>query len=175
LEIKLENEQEIINRCQSGDLRSFKIIYQAYWDGLYRVAYRMLGSREDCEDALQLTFIKLYKAIKKFRGESKLSTYTYRILLNVCHDLNRKRNIEKKSEHEEPIFKPQNELQIQLDEAIQSLPIKMRECFILFAVEGFKQDEIAEMLKVTVGTVKAHIFQAKVKLKESLKGALLAT
>lgn len=174
MEVRLENEQEIIERCQSGDLRSFEIIYQTYWDALYRVAFRMLGSREDCEDALQLTFIKLYKAIKKFRGEAKLSTYTFRILLNVCHDLHRKKKVENKSDYEEPIFKPQDELQIQLDEAIQALPIKMRECFILFAIEGFQQNEIAEMLKVTIGTVKAHIFQAKGKLKKSLKGALLS-
>lgn len=172
MEVRLENEQEIIERCQSGDLRAFKIIYQNYRDGLYRMAYRMLGNREDSEDALQLTFIKLYSAISKFRGEAKLSTYIFRILFNVCHDFHRKKKVEENIEHNEPIFKPQNELQLHLDEAIQVLPEKMRACFTLFAIEGFKQNEIADMLNVTVGTVKAHIFQAKEKLKQSLKGEL---
>ena len=175
MEVILENEQEIVEQCQSGNLHAFETIYEQYWDALYRVAFRMLGTHEDCEDALQLTFTKMYRAMKNFRGESKLSTYIFRILINVCHDLHRKRRVGNESYNEEPIFQPQNELQIQLDEAIQALPIKMRECFILFAIEGFKQNEIAGMLKVTIGTVKAHIFQAKVKLKESLKGALLST
>ena len=173
MEVKLENEKETIERCRSGDLRSFEIIYQQYRDTLYRSAYRMLGSKEDSEDALQLTFIKLYRAIKNFRGEAKLSTYLFRILLNVCHDMHRKKKIEEKFDHQELVFQPQNELQIQMDDAIQALPTKMRACFILFAIEGFKQTEIAEMLSVTLGTVKAHIFQAKEKLKESLKGELL--
>jgi RNA polymerase sigma-70 factor (ECF subfamily) len=172
LEVRLENEQEIIERCQSGDLHAFKIIYQNYRDGLYRTAYRMLGIREDSEDALQLTFIKLYGAINKFRGDAKLSTYIFRILFNVCYDLRRKKKVEENIELNEPIFQPQNELQLHLDEAIRALPEKMRACFMLFAIEGFKQNEIAEMLDVTVGTVKAHIFQAKEKLKKSLKGEL---
>jgi RNA polymerase sigma-70 factor (ECF subfamily) len=174
LEVRLENEQEIIKQCQSGDLHAFKIIYQLYRDGLYRTAYRMLGNREDTEDALQMTFIKLYGAINKFRGEAKLSTYIFRILFNVCHDLHRIKKTGESCENKEPVFHPQNELQIHLDEAICALPDKMRACFMLFAIEGFKQDEIAEMLDVTVGTVKSHIFQAKEKLKQSLKGELAA-
>jgi len=170
LEVRLENEQEIIGQCQSGDLHAFKIIYQQYRNGLYRTAYRMLGNREDTEDALQMTFMKLYGAINKFRGEAKLSTYIYRILFNVCHDLHRNRRMGEPFKNSEPVFQPQNELQILLDEAIRTLPDKMRACFMLFAIEGFKQDEIANMLNITVGTVKAHIFQAKGKLKQSLKG-----
>lgn len=170
--LKPANEQNIIERCQSGDLQAFKMIYQRHRDGLYRTAYRMLGNREDTEDALQLTFIKLYNAIHKFRGKAKLSTYIFRILFNVCHDLYRKKKLEERFEYHEPIYQPQNELQIHLDEAIRTLPQKMRACFTLFAIEGFKQNEIAEMLDITVGTVKSHIFQAKEKLKQSLKGEL---
>jgi RNA polymerase sigma-70 factor (ECF subfamily) len=172
LVVQLENEQAIIKKCQSGDLHAFKRIYQQYHDGLYRTAYRMLENREDTEDAIQMTFMKLYKAISKFRGEAKLSTYIYRILFNVCHDLHRKKKQVVNFENSEPIFKPQNELQIHLDEAICTLPDKMRACFMLFAIEGFKQNEIAGMLDVTVGTVKSHIFQAKEKLQQALKGEL---
>jgi RNA polymerase sigma factor (sigma-70 family) len=172
LELKLANEQKIIERCQLGDLQAFKMIYQLYRDGLYRTAYRMLGNREDSEDALQMTFVKLYGAINKFRGEAKLSTYIFRILLNVCHDLHRKKKLEESSAYSEPIFHPQNELQLHLDEAIRALPGKMRACFTLFAIEGFKQNEIAEMLGIKIGSVKSHIFQAKEKLKRSLKEEL---
>lgn len=166
------NENEIVKRCQSGDLHAFELVYQKYRDSLFRVAFRMLKSKEDCEDALQMTFIRLYKSMNNFRSEAKLSTYIFKILSNVCRDFYRKKRCINTDSQKELIFQPQNELQIHLDEAIQMLPDKMRECFILFAIEGFKQFEIAEMLDITVGTVKAHIFRAKEKLKESLKGEL---
>ncbi|MBN1406393.1 MAG: RNA polymerase sigma factor [Calditrichaceae bacterium] len=174
MEPQLENEQTIIKQCRSGDLHAFNKIYQQYFDGLYRTAYRMLGNREDADDAIQIAFIKLNKAISNFRSEAKLSTYIYRILFNVCYDLHRKKTVNERIGDREPIFNPQNELQIHLDEAICALPDKMRACFVLFAIEGFKQDEIAEMLDISIGTVKAHIFQAKNKLKQALKGELAA-
>lgn len=173
MDVKLENEQQIIKQCQSGDLRAFEKIYYQYQDGMYRCAYRMLGSKEDSEDAMQLTFIKLYHSIQKFRGEAKLSTYIFRILFNVCYDLRRKKRKTTDINYQEPVFRPQNELELHLDEAIRALPEKMRACFILFAIEGFRQNEIADMLNVTIGTVKAHIFQAKDKLKKSLEGELI--
>jgi RNA polymerase sigma-70 factor (ECF subfamily) len=86
--------------------------------------------------------------------------------------LHRKKKLEESSAYSEPIFHPQNELQLHLDEAIRALPGKMRACFTLFAIEGFKQNEIAEMLGIKIGSVKSHIFQAKEKLKRSLKEEL---
>lgn len=166
----LENETEIIKRCQTGDLRAFELIYMHFKEPLYRTAFRMLGSKEETEDALQTTFIKIYRGIKNFKSESRLSTYLFQILLNVCYDLNRSRKtkIRQSLNGLDLFYRPQNELQLQLEEAIQQLPEKMRECFVLFAIEGFKQQEIAELVNVTVGTVKAHIYQAKVKLRQIL-------
>jgi RNA polymerase sigma-70 factor, ECF subfamily len=169
--LKLEKEAEIIARCRNGDTDSFRQIYDHFREPLFRVAFRMLGSKEDAEDALQMMFIKLYQNIQHFRGESKLSTYVYRILLHTCYDLRKTVKIQagQPLQEKDLFYKPQNELQLQLEEAIQQLPDKMKECFILFAVEGFKQFEIAEILKISVGTVKAHIFQAKERLRDLLK------
>lgn len=78
----------------------------------------------------------------------------------------------------EPLSSAQNsnqDLKMQLEEAIQFLPLRMRECFVLFAVEGFKQDEIAEMLSISIGAVKAHIFKAKQKLKILLADVIQET
>ena len=166
----LKNEKELVINCQTGDLQSFKRIYDHYREPLYRIAFRMTGAKEDTEDILQMTFIKLFRGIKNFRFESKLSTYLYRILINLCYDFTRQKkdNINTTFEEADLFYHPQNELQLQLEEAIQFLPYKMRECFILYAIEGFRQEEIAEMLNISVGTVKAHIYGAKRKLKNSL-------
>jgi RNA polymerase sigma-70 factor (ECF subfamily) len=168
--VKLENESEIIARCCEGEIDSFREIYNHFREPLYRVAFRMIGSKEDAEDALQMMFIKLYQNIKQFRGQSKLSTYLYQILLHTCYDLRRSKKIVTNQPLKETdlFYKPQNELQLQLEEALQQLPDKMKECFVLFAIEGFKQFEIAEIMGISTGTVKAHIFQAKEKLRDLL-------
>lgn len=170
LPAELENEQAIIKQCRKGDIHAFKIIYEYYGKSLYRVALRMLSVREDAEDAVQLTFMNLYKSIGQFRADAKLSTYLFSILLNVCYDKinDRKRNQMTLITDTDLSEKPQNDLKMQLDAAIVGLPERMQECFILFAVEGFKQSEIAEILNVSVGTVKAHIFAAKEKLRSEL-------
>ena len=170
----LDNEKEIVKNCQRGDLRSYQKIYDHYKEPLFRVAFRMTGVKEDSEDILQMTFLRLYRGIKNFRFGSKLGTYLFQILINLCYDFNQqKREKNRKTIDESDLFyQPQNQQQLQLEEAIQSLPVKMRECFVLFAVEGFKQQEIAEMMNITAGAVKAHIFQAKQKLKVSLELSL---
>jgi RNA polymerase sigma-70 factor (ECF subfamily) len=96
-----------------------------------------------------------------------------RILINACHDINRKQNGLLHILENTDIGRDNNvDLNLTLEKSIQMLPLKMRECFILFAIEGFKQNEISEMLDISEGTVKAHIFQAKAKLREMIKNTV---
>jgi len=163
-------DKDLILRCQKGDISAFNEIYNQHCTMLFSIAMRMLGTKEDAEDALQNCFIKLHKSIKQYRFQSKFSSYLVRILLNACYDL-----IGKRKKINEPIenhdFSASNyqDLNLTLETAINILPLKMRACFILYAVEGFKQKEIAGSLKLSEGTVKAHVFQAKVKLRQLLK------
>jgi len=163
-----DNESELIKNCQNGDLKSFEMLYNQYHEPLFRVAFRMTGSQDNAKDVMQNTFIKLFKGIKNFRHESKLKTYIFTILVRECYSFNN--HLIKKdflSDNIQDLFyQPQNDLQIQIEEAIQKLAPRMRECFILFAIEGFRQNEISEMLDISPGTVKAHIFQAKTQLKK---------
>ncbi len=164
------NENEIIRRCQKGDVRAFEEIYHHFEHSLYLYALRMLGNDEDARDVVQITFIKLYRSIKRFSFKSRFGSYLFRILINSCYDLIKKRKEETLSvggNFEREQDSDQN-LKAQLEEAIYSLPLRMRACFVLFAVEGFKQNEIAEMLSISEGAVKAHIFKAKQKLKRLL-------
>ena len=162
-----QDERDTVLACQRGDLSAYERIYREHQRPLLGVAVRMLGRREDAEDAVQTTLVRLYRSIDKYRFQSRLGTYLIRILINVCYDMieARRRRQRLDLESTEPVHLPGVDLRLQLEEAILTLPERMRACFVLFAVEGFPQKEIAEMLEVSLGTVKAQIFQAKEKLR----------
>ncbi|MFQ5604994.1 MAG: RNA polymerase sigma factor [bacterium] len=166
----LKNEREVIQRCQRGDMRAFEKIYRHYQQPLLNLGLRMLGRMEDVEDAVQTTFLKLYRGIEQFRFGAKLQTYLFRIMLNVCFDQLQKKKQKPAEflEKTETVYQTDNELKIQLEEAIQALPQRMRACFVLFPVQQCKQKEIAEILDMNLSTVKAHIFQAKTRLRRAL-------
>jgi RNA polymerase sigma-70 factor (ECF subfamily) len=122
---------------------------------------------------VQTAFLRLYRAINQFQFTAKFSTYFFRIMMNVCFDLIQKRRGKKEQVFEamEISHAPRIDLRLQLEEAINTLPERMRACFMLFAVEEMKQDEIAEILNLSVGTVKAQVFHAKARLRALLADA----
>jgi len=166
----LQQERETVDACKRGDVRAFERVYAQHRQALFGVALRMLGRQEDAEDAVQTTLIRLYRSIGNYRSEARLGSYLMRILINVCYDMlnARKRRTEIESAPAEEIHPPGPDLRLQLEEAILALPERMRACFVLFAVEGYPQQDIADLLEVRIGTVKAQIFQAKERLRDLL-------
>lgn len=159
----------VIERCKVGDIKAFKAVYERYNSMLYSIAYRMLHSHEDAEDALQNSFSKLYQSVSQYNGKALFSSYLVRIVINSCYDLLKKRRINSEELTDFELVHEENDaLKLSLESAINHLPDKMRACFVLFAVEGFKQREIAEMLELQEGTVKAHVAAAKIKLQKML-------
>jgi RNA polymerase sigma-70 factor (ECF subfamily) len=164
------DEESIIRRCQEGDLMAYRAIYERYEQPLLRTALRILGQKQDAEDAVQEAFLKLYRSINSYKKGSKFSTYLFRILLNSCFDILRKRkragfNI---GEIEALPYYPGHESYFNIERAIEMLPQQMRTCFILFAVEEFGQEEIAQILNKSLGTVKATVHRAKARLRSLL-------
>ena len=166
----LENERDIIRRCQAGDISAYKTLYACFEQPLLRLGLRMLGQQEDAEDAVQITFLRLYRSIRNFQSRSRLSTYLFRIMTNVCFDTleKRKQDTARKREATEPVYVSHDALRFKLETHIATLPDRMRACFVLFAVEGFRQAEIADILNLSIGAVKAHIYQAKARLRKQL-------
>jgi RNA polymerase sigma-70 factor, ECF subfamily len=169
-----KSEESVIRRCQRQDVSAFKQIFRQYEQPLLRSAFRVIGNIQDAEDAVQTTFLKLYRSICNFRFQSKFSSYLFRILLNTCFDMLKQKHRSDMELLENLAPSPQQEpgLKVQLEKAIDSLPQRMRACFVLFAIEGFSQKEISDILEISVGTVKANIFRAKEKLRPGLAGAL---
>jgi len=173
LQKKLKDEINIIKQCQQGGLDAFEKVYRHYQKQLYYFALRMLGSHEDAEDAVQAVFLKLYHGISGFKFRAEFSSYLMSILVRVCYDICDKRKMPAEINDNMLSFKPGNDLAMDLEKAILLLPLRMRECFILFAVQGYDQTAIADILKIKKGTVKAHIFQAKQKLRQILSEPLI--
>jgi RNA polymerase sigma-70 factor (ECF subfamily) len=160
-----EPGKDLIKKCQKGDLESFKILYKHYEKTIFGFCYRMLNNKQDAEDAVQTIFLNLYRSFSKFRFKARFTTYLFSITRNVCYDLMKEQKI-KKEDLEEIVQTSANNYPMDQDiaKAISLLPEKTRECFVLFAIEGYPQDEIANLLNIKIGTVKALIFQARKKL-----------
>jgi RNA polymerase sigma-70 factor (ECF subfamily) len=164
------DEESIIRRCQEGDLMAYRAIYERYEQPLLRTALRVLSQKQDAEDAVQEAFLKLHRSINNYKKGSKFSTYLFRILLNSCFDILRKRNRAgfNTREIEDLPYYPSHESYFNIERAIEALPQQMRICFILFAVEEFGQEEIAQILNKSLGTVKATVHRAKARLRSLL-------
>ena len=164
-------ENEIIEKCKEGELSTYKMIYDRYEQPLLRTALRMLGQQQDAEDAVQMTFIRLYRGIRKFRHEAKFSTYLFRILMNVCFDqIEKKKKMKyQKLDTVDPSHSSRIDLRLQLKEAIDALPAQQKACFVLFAIEERQQSEIAEIMGLSLGGVKSNIHHAKNRLRSLLE------
>src|SRR5262249_11594342 len=139
---------------------------------LKSVAYHMVGNRQDAEDAVQETFVKVYRAIAGFQGQSGIGTWLCRILINICYDVARRRQREADPEEhaleQRPAPGGQLPLRIALRSALRRIHPRHRMVFLLFEVEGLRHSEIASILEIPEGTSKAWLFEAKKELKRLL-------
>lgn len=174
---QMDSDQQLIQRCLKNDMSAYRQLYDDHKDVLFNIAMRIHQNVQDAEDVLQETFVRIFKALPDFKGESKLSTWIYRILLNTCFS-----NLKhKKSSAEKVIYLSKEELahataQIEnpdtgiiLEQEITALPVGYRTIFVLHEVEGFAHEEIAKMLEITTGTSKSQLFKAKKMLRRRLK------
>jgi len=165
--------------CQAGDLRAYERLYRLQGARMKNLARNLLGAMSDAEDAVQETFLKVQRSIASFRGQSSFVTWTFRILVNTCHDLRRSRMRRKEfvpEEREEgamlaepraPVGHPS--LKLALERAIAQLTQHQRDVFLLYEVEGFRHAEIAEMMEISETASKNTLFQAKKNLRQVLQ------
>jgi RNA polymerase sigma-70 factor (ECF subfamily) len=159
-----------------GSLPAFERLYQQHGGRMKSIACNLMGNTADAEDAVQESFLKVYRSIRSFQGHSSLSTWMYRILVNTCLDLKRKQRRQELPEpagSQEDVPSPQgltanHPLRLTLEKIVASLDERLRNVFLLFEVEGFKHAEIAEMLNISEAASKVALFQAKRELRARL-------
>ena len=138
-------------------------------------ALNMLGSVTDAEDAVQEAFVRAYRSRASFREGAALATWVYRILINTCYDIGRKR-ASRKNESDldaDPAIDPtspagDHPLRLTLERALRGLPPIYREVFLLCEVEGYTHREVAAILDIPEGTSKARLFEARRQLRAAL-------
>jgi RNA polymerase sigma-70 factor, ECF subfamily len=165
--------------CQAGDLRAYERLYALQGARMKNLARNLLGNPHDAEDAVQETFLKVQRGIGSFRGQSSFVTWTFRILVNTCHDARRKRVRKKEVASEDDTGEPLRpeprapsshpSLRLALERALAELTRHQRDVFLLYEVEGFHHAEIAAMLEITETASKNTLFQAKKNLREMLE------
>ena len=169
----------VASACLSGNLQGYEQLYR--WQGprMKNLARNLLGSPTDAEDAVQETFLKIQRSIASFRGQSSFVTWSFRILVNTCHDLRRARLRRKVQATEDvesllPGSVPRAtvshpSLRMALERALERLTAHQREVFLLYEVEGFRHAEIAGMLEISETASKNTLFQAKRNLRALLE------
>ena len=166
--------------CQAGDLRAYERLFAQQGTRMKNLARNLLGNPLDAEDAVQETFLKIQRSIAGFRGQSSFVTWTFRILVNTCHDARRKRTRKREVAHEDlaqgdaPPIEPRApgshpSLKLALERALAELTQHQRDVFLLYEVEGFKHSQIAETLEITEAASKNTLFQAKKNLRAMLE------
>ena len=181
-------DKEIIEQIIQGDSEQYRLIVDKYKNKVYGIIYSFCGQTCDCEDIAQNVFIKIFKALPKFKFESEFSTWMYRIVINeaitvskrnkrdiVPLDVNTSEDEEKsniidflKSDDNTEESLIQKELQKNLHQALNQLKDNYKKVIVLRDIEDYSYEEIAKMLDVSTDNVKIWLFRARAKLKEIL-------
>ena len=176
-------EADLVAACLAGRSGAFDVIVERHRRTVYHLCYRFVGNHEDASDLSQDVFLRAFRGLRNFKGQSSLGTWLYRIGVNVC--LNR---VSVKTPINEPIDKQQHvdlrsesptdrvlrdERAVQVRAAITRLPRKQRAALILRMYHEMSHQEIAETLGSSVGAVKANVFHALQNLKKLLGGGIL--
>ncbi len=186
---KLSNsEVELIRRSQAGDRGSFDLLVRQHYQRAYNIAYRMLSDDDRAADATQAAFVRAFRGLDDFRAEASFSTWLYRIVTNVCLDHIRQApkqpasltlladdetTLEQRAipdEQADPAVQAEQRQRQQIvHAALQRLTGEHRAVVVLYDLNGFSYQEIAQMLDIAPGTVKSRLNRARLALKEQLQ------
>lgn len=172
-------ERELIESCQRGERDAFRALFEAHKDKVYSVALRYSGDQSAAMDIAQETFLKLFSAIREFRGEASFESWLYRLVVNSCLDRKRRgrRLVPLLDEVVEALrFSGENvlhkllraELSERVNAVVGSLPPEQRMVIVLRYTQGLSYEEIADALGCSMGTVASRLNRAHKLLERRL-------
>lgn len=176
------SDEELVSLCQENDHDAFTELVDRYKNGIHWLVRRMVGSSEH-EDLTQEVFLRAYRAIPSFRGESSFKTWIFRIGRNLCLSELRKagrrgehvsldeegeekiRNLLPESGSDVETLLERRELSRCVKELVDELPVQYRTVLTLFYVNRIRYEDIAEIMDIPLGTVKTHLYRARMRLR----------
>ncbi|NOX89418.1 MAG: sigma-70 family RNA polymerase sigma factor [Calditrichaeota bacterium] len=179
-------DEELIARFQQGDNYAFNLLVKRYKDPLLNFVYRFVGEKEEAEDIVQETFLRLFKNKHYYREIAKFSTWIYTIagnlaktelrrrrrrkLLSISHFMTSEKDYDIPDEDSNPERETNTVITDRIiQKAIDKLTPKFKQVIILRDIQGFSYEEIAEIVGIPLGTVKSRVNRARLKLQEDLK------
>lgn len=189
---ELESDAYLVERALDGDIAGFEKLVTRYQNKIMGYVGRMVnGDREEAEDITQEAFIKAYRSLDSFRGQASFSTWLYKIATNLCIDRARtkKRRPQQAYSLDEPFDKDEesggreiadsryepskgverDEMRALVRQTVGEMPEKQRQVLIMCDLQGMAYEQIAEVLRIPLGTVKSRIFHARADLARRLK------
>lgn len=173
-----EEDRLLVDRFLGGDQKAFNELMAAHEDRVFGICLRIMRDRERALDAVQETFITVYRKADRFTGESAFSTWLYRVTTNTCYDLHRKLKrraadtlpdiTDPVDPHTEAAF-TSVELRPDIARALATLTPEFRTAIVLADMEGLPLSDVAEALEVPLGTIKSRVFRARRQLADSLR------
>ena len=183
-----EDDRELVKQAQQGDKAAFETLVQRHQGRVFAVAGGILRNREDVEDTAQQVFLKAYFSLRRFDQRAAFTTWLYKITVNECWDLLRKRKV-RPLVYESELTEEQAEMYIATEQAVEQsrdaseqletkqeleewlgcLEEKDRAMLVLKEVQGFTVEEIAEMMEINGNTVKVRLFRARQKIAERIR------
>ncbi|MDK2124228.1 RNA polymerase sigma factor RpoE [Parachitinimonas caeni] len=185
-------DQELVVRVQRGDKKAFELLVNKYHRKIARLLSRMIRDQAEIEDVTQEAFIKAYRAIPSFRGESAFYTWLYRIAINTAKNylasMGRRPTLSTEYEDDEgetldaaaqipDLNTPETELMNRqivstVNEAVEALPEELRTAITLREMEGLSYEDIATVMNCPIGTVRSRIFRAREAIATQLRPLL---
>lgn len=186
MEIQILNE--IIDRCNHGDLSAYRAVVEEYQGYAYAVAFRTICDEEDAKDIVQETFIRVWNNLNKYNSTVKFTTWLYTIVTNLCYDkLRSKKRTQAVLLNEADIFmiastdineNPEklltnNELASIIEKFTEELPPKQKMIFVLRDLQGLNIQEVCEILHLSKSSVKTNLVYARKYLRQKLEPFLV--
>jgi RNA polymerase sigma-70 factor (ECF subfamily) len=173
----------LLNRYLAGDVSAFDDLVRAHEDRVLGICLRMMRNREAALDAVQETFLTVFRKADRYQAKAAFSTWLYRVAVNTCYDQLRKakrRRTDPLPDNRDPADRQSGdllaaaELRPDIEAALQQIPVEFRSAVILVDLEGLALEQAAEILDIPIGTVKSRVFRGRRLLAERL-GNLRAT
>jgi len=180
-------EKQLIQKAKTGDESSFEALILSCQNKAYNIALRYLKNEDDAMDALQESFIKIFRHLGSFKEDSRFDTWVYRIVVNTCNDMLRKNSnmkmtdsIFRNEDDKETVIEipditgspeeviDQKEKTAHILSCLERLNQEQKEIIVLRDIHGFSYDEISEILNCSIGTVKSRINRSRLRLREIL-------